>query len=195
MKNIFLALVVSCFTIGMTAQRERSIDLDEWYVSLGVNAINSLGTKSPFSDPGDWAFKFPITAAIETRWSELFAVEVALSLNGFDANSPIDAVGPSDEDIPYISVDSALKYYFGHHILPRAEWIDFYANAGFGLFILDDANLSFNFGGGVLFWLNRDHTFGLRAQGIGKFAFNHSDTGVVYPNNHFQYSLQAVIKL
>lgn len=195
MKKIFLALVIACFTITLTAQDERSIEFDEWYLSFGVNAINSLGTKQPFADPEDWAFKFPIAAAVETRISNLFAVEVSLSLNGFDADSRIDAAGPTDESLPYIGVDSSLKYYFGQYLLPRAEWIDFYANAGIGLFILDDTNISFNVGGGVLFWLNRYHTFGLRAQGIGKFALNHSNSGSVYPNNHFQYSLQAVIRL
>ncbi len=195
MKKIFLALVISCFTLAITAQSDRSIQQDEWYLSVGVNAINSLGTKNPFESPSDWAFRFPISAAIETRWSEVFSVEVGLSLNGFEANSRLDATGPPTEDLTYFAVDSSLKYYFGQTIFPQAEWIDFYANAGLGLFILDDANVSFNIGGGVLFWLNRAGTVGIRAQGLGKFAINHSDTGHVYPNNHFQYSLQAIFKL
>ena len=195
MKRILLASVITCFTFVITAQSERSIREDEWLLSVGVNTINSLGTKNPFEDPSDWAFRFPLMASIEGKFFDLFSLEVDLSLNGFEENERLDAAGPPSEDFTYLGIDTALKYYFGEYIFPRAEWIDFYAKAGLGFFIIDDANIAFNFGGGALFWLNRAHTFGLRAQGVGKFAFDHSDRGSVYPNNHFQYSLQAVFKL
>jgi hypothetical protein len=195
MKKIFLALVVSCFTLAITAQIDRSIDMDEWYVSVGVNTINSLGSKNPLESPGDWAFKTPISASIETRWTDLFAVEIGLSLNGFEAGERLDAAGPPQEDLTYFAIDTSFKYYFGEYILPRQEWVDFYVNAGLGLFIIDDANLSINLGGGAIFWLNRNHTFGLKPQALAKFAVNHRDAGQIYPNNHFQYSLQAIFKL
>jgi hypothetical protein len=195
MKKIFLALVISCFTLAITAQSDRSVQQDEWYISVGVNTINSLGSKNPLDSPGDWAFKTPISASIETRWSELFALEVGLNLNGFDAGSRLDAAGPPEDNLTYFAIDTSLKYYFGEYILPRQEWIDFYVNAGLGLFILDDANLSVNIGGGLLFWFNPSHTFGIKAQGLAKFAANHRDSGQFYPNNHFQYSLQAIFKL
>lgn len=197
MRKILLVLVISCFTLVITAQSDRSLRQDEWLLSAGVNTINSLGTKSPFKDSGDWAFKTPFYVAGETRWSRLFSIEVALSFNSFEANSPIDGSGPTNKDLNYFAVDSSLKYYFGEYILPKAEWLDFYANTGLGMFVLDDANLSFNFGGGAVFWLNktRGGSFGIRVQGLGKFAINHSNSGHVYPNNHFQYSLGAVFKL
>jgi hypothetical protein len=195
MKKIFLALVVSCFTLAITAQIDRSIDMDEWYVSVGVNTINSLGSKNPLESPGDWAFKTPISASIETRWTDLFAVEIGLSLNGFEAGERLDAAGPPQEDLTYFAIDTSFKYYFGEYILPRQEWVDFYVNACLGLFIIDDANLSINLGGGAIFWLNRNHTFGLKPQALAKFAVNHRDAGQIYPNNHFQYSLQAIFKL
>jgi hypothetical protein len=195
MKKIFLAFVVSCFTFAITAQSDRSVEEDEWYLSVGFNTVNSLGSKNPVESPGDWAFRTPISASIETRWSELFSLEVGLSLNGFEANSRIDGIGPNDDDITYFAVDSSFKYYFGEFILPRQEWVDFYVATGLGLFIIDDANLSANIGGGVLFWLNRSHSFGIKAQGLAKFAINHSDNGIIYPNNHFQYSLQAIFRL
>jgi hypothetical protein len=195
MKKIFLALVVSCFTLAITAQIDRSINMDEWYVSVGVNTINSLGSKNPLESPGDWAFKTPISASIETRWTDLFAVEIGLSLNGFEAGERLDAAGPPQEDLTYFAIDTSFKYYFGEYILPRQEWVDFYVNAGLGLFIIDDANLSINLGGGAIFWLNRNHTFGLKPQALAKFAVNHRDAGQIYPNNHFQYSLQAIFKL
>ena len=73
------------------------------------------------------------------------------------------------------------------------DWIDIYGNAGLGFFSIDETNISANLGGGLLFWINGDKTFGIRAQVIGKFAFNHSDSGL--DNNHYQYHLQAVFKL
>ncbi|MDP5082023.1 MAG: hypothetical protein NWP87_05145 [Winogradskyella sp.] len=195
MKRIFLALVVSCFTLAISGQSDRSIEQDEWYVSVGVNTINSLGSKNPLESPGDWAFKTPISASIETRWTDLFSLEIGLSLNGFDAGAPLDAAGPPAEDLIYFAVDTSLKYYFGEYILPRQEWFDLYIGAGLGLFVIEDANLSFNIGGGAIFWLNRNHTFGLKPQAVAKFAANHRDAGQIYPNNHFQYSIQAVFKL
>ena len=195
MKKILLALVVSCFTLTITAQIERSIEEDEWYVSVGVNTINSLGSKNPVESPSDWAFSMPLSASVETRWIDLFSLEIGLSLNEFTANERLDAAGPPIEDLTYFAIDTSLKYYFGELIFPRQEWIDFYVNGGLGLFIIDDANLSINIGGGALFWLNRNHTFGIKAQGLAKFAANHRDRGQIYPNNHFQYSLQAIFKL
>lgn len=195
MKKIFLALVISCITLTTFAQSDRSLRQDEWLINVGFNTINSLGSKNPFKSPGDWAFRFPLAFGAETRWSELFTLEIALSLNGFAENAPLDAVGPPSTNETYIALDTSLKYYFGEYIFPRTEWIDFYGNAGLGVFSLDGANISANIGGGALFWLNRNNTFGFRLQGIGKFALNHSDNGRVYANNHFQYSLQLVFKL
>lgn len=194
MKNLFIAFFVSCFTLAITAQSERSIRYDEWLLSVGFNTVNSLGSKNPFEDPGDWAYKLPFAASIEGKWFDLFSIEVAASLNGFKADGRVDA-GPPEEDITYFAVDTNLKYYFGEYIFPRAEWIDFYGTAGLGLFFLDDTNISLNAGGGVQFWLDRGQSFGIKAQGIAKFALDHSDKGTVYPNNHFQYNLMLVFRL
>ncbi|BAO76173.1 hypothetical protein WPG_1943 [Winogradskyella sp. PG-2] len=147
------------------------------------------------ADPGDWAVKYPLIAGVETRWNKLFTIELAFSLNGFNSGQSLDASGPPSEDISYFSIDTALKYYFGEALFPDARWLDFYASGGLGFFSLDDGNTSVNFGGGAIFWLTRNQTFGIKLQGLGKFALNHSNKGEVYPNNHFQYSLQALFRL
>ena len=77
----------------------------------------------------------------------------------------------------------------------NTDWIDLYATAGLGFFSLKDANISINAGGGIMFWLDRRKSYGIRAQGLGKFALDHSNSGQVYPNNHFQYSISALIRL
>ena len=194
MKNIFIAFFISCFTLALTAQSERSIRQDEWLLSVGVNTVNSLGSKNPFEDPGDWAYKFPLSASIEGKWFDLFSIEINASLNGIKAGGRVDNGAPED-DITYFAVDTHLKYYFGEYIFPEADWIDFYGTGGLGLFFLDDTNISLNAGGGVQFWLNRSQSFGIKAQGVAKFALDHSNKGTVYQNNHFQYSMMLVFRI
>ena len=196
MKKLILIALVATFSLSTFAQSgSYGRESNEWYLSVGVNAINSLGSKSPIYHPGDWTFEFPISAAVEFNWTEKFAIEQSITFNGFAEGSKIDVVnpGPIEKDYNYLSLDTHIKYYFGRHILPQKDWIDFYANAGIGFFHIDETNISLNFGGGVLVWLNDNRTFGLRGQIIGKFAFNHPDSG--YDNNHYQYHLQAIFKL
>lgn len=186
-KLVLIALLIS-FSLSSFAQRSEK----DWYLNIGVNAINSLGSQNPLYQPNNWSFQTPISGAVEFNWSEKFSIEQSITFNGFTSENTIDNAD-LQEDYNYLSLDTHVKYYFGRHILPNTEWIDFYANAGIGFFHIDETNISANLGGGVLAWLNASRTFGLRAQCIGKFAFNHPDSG--YDNNHFQYHLQAVFKL
>ena len=129
------------------------------------------------------------------NWTEKFAIEQSITFNGFTTENRIDSdYNNLKEDYNYLSLDTHVKYYFGEHILgDRIDWLELYVNAGIGFFHIDETNMSANLGGGVLVWLNNSRTFGLRAQTIGKFAFNHPDSG--YDDNHYQYHLQAVFKL
>ncbi|EDP71443.1 hypothetical protein FBALC1_03127 [Flavobacteriales bacterium ALC-1] len=189
MKKLILIIALGTFSLSSFAQRSNS----EWSLSVGLNSVNSLGSRSPIFHPGDWGTQFPISAAIELNWSDNFAIEQSITLNGFTEDDEIDGVN-LDKDYNYISFDTHVKYYFGEYIFRRGvDWIDFYANAGLGFFHIDETNISANIGGGVLFWLNKNRTFGLRTHVIGKFAFNHKDSGL--DNNHYQYHLQAVFKL
>lgn len=197
MKNTVL-LAVLIFILGMHThygQSVRSIDKNEWLVSVGVNAINSQGSKSPFGSISDWAFRFPLAVGVETKWTRLFSLEIAANLNGFEEGAVLDAAGPPDDDLVYLSLDANLKYYFGEYVFKNAEWLDFYALAGIGYFDLDGGNLSANVGGGAMIWVNSNKTFALKPQVVGKFAFNHSNKGSLYANNHIQFNMMAVIKL
>ncbi len=189
MKKLILIVTLVAFSLSSFAQRNN----DEWFLSVGFNTVNHLGSRSPIYHPGDWAGKFPISAAIELSWSDNFAIEQSITLNGFREGGEIDGV-ILEKDYSYISFDTHVKYYFGQeHLFPRTDWIDLYVNAGLGFFSIDETNISANLGGGVLFWLNDNRSFGIRAQVIGKFAFNHAESGL--DNNHYQYHLQAVFKL
>ena len=188
MKKLFLLVLLVSFSLSSFAQRGEK----DWYLNIGLNTINHLGSRSPIYHPEDWVTSFPISAAVEFNWSEKFAIEQSITFNDYNKGDDIDG-RILKEDYNYLSLDTHVKYYFGQHIFPRTDWIDFYANAGLGFFHIDETNISANLGGGVLFWLNNNRTFGLRAQVIGKFAFNHSESGL--DNNHYQYHLQAVFKL
>ncbi|WP_400076746.1 outer membrane beta-barrel protein [Winogradskyella sp. R77965] len=185
-----LILIVTLLTLSLSSFAQRNYD--EWYLSVGLNSINSLGSRSPIFHPGDWAKRFPVSAAVEFNWSEKFGIEQSITFNGFTEDDEIDGADLK-KDYNYISFDTHLKYYFGQYIFPNSDQIDLYANAGLGFFQIDETNISANLGGGIMYWVNRTRNFGIRAQVIGKFAFNHAESGL--DNNHFQYHLQAVFRL
>lgn len=197
MRNLFVTLVIFFITSETYAQYElnRSVRPREVFVSVGLNTVNSQGTKNPFGDIGDWGTRIPLSVNAETLWFKQFTIDLGLSLNGYKEGKPLDAAGPPPKNLTYFAIDASLKYYFGEFIFPRTEWFDLYAAAGPGFFVLDDSNISFNLGGGALFWFNRDRTIGIKAQALAKFALNHSNSGRDYANNHFLYQLQAIFKL
>ncbi|PYE82724.1 hypothetical protein DFQ11_101149 [Winogradskyella epiphytica] len=197
MKKIFLIILLVAFSLSSFAQRHQ----DQWFFSIGVNAINDVGTKNPYKNSSDWAFKFPLSAAVEFNWAENIAIEQSLTFNGFNKGDFLDPYPNAARDYNYISLDTHLKYYFGDLLLGKApsrnaEWFDIYVNGGLGFSHIDETNISANVGGGVLFWLNREKSFGIRLQTIAKFALNHSDSDMVnIDNNHFQHHIQFVFKL
>ena len=190
MKKLFLIALLITFSFSSFAQRNSN----DWYLNIGVNAINSLGSQSPIYHPEDWSFKFPVAAAVEFNWTERFAIEQSITFNGFNSYDDEIDNGVLKRDYNYISLDTHVKYYLGEHLFGRrTDWVNIYVNGGLGFFHIDETNISANIGGGVLFWLNKNRTFGLRAQTIAKFAFEHPKSG--FDNNHYQYHLQAVFKL
>jgi len=190
MRNI-LTVVFALFFITSILGQGRSYT-KEWFASIGLNAINSKGSQSPFNGMDEWAINIPLSAAVELKWSTGLALEQSVTLNSFAEGDIIDGfVLP--EDYSYLSFDTHVKYYFGKHIFPDTDWLDFYGNAGAGFFSIDNTNISFNLGGGLLFWLNRRQTIGIRAQVIGKFALDHSESGI--DNNHYQAHIQAFFAL
>jgi len=193
---LFLILTLSLPLHQLMAQSTRSIEKNEWLLSIGVNAINNQGTQSPADNVSDFAFRNPLAIGVETKWNRLFSVELAGSINGFKEGANNLDSGPAENNITYWAIDTNLKYYFGEYLFPKTEWLDFYGLAGIGYFHITDGNLSGNLGGGAMFWFGRSKSFGLKAQALAKLAFDHSDQGTNNDaNNHFQFQLQAVIRL
>ena len=198
MRNLVLFLILaSIFTFDAQSQTTSGTKYatdseevqDPWKLSVGVNAVGSLGERQPFARLGDFQFKTPIALAIENRWSKYFSLEQDLTINGYNKGEEIDG-GILKKDFTYISTNTYIKYYFSD-VLFNADWLDFYAGAGFGIFIVDELNSSGNLVLGGTVWVSEK--IGLRLQGIGKFAVNAKDRQ--FDNNHFQYMLQVVIKL
>ncbi|WP_299519998.1 hypothetical protein [Winogradskyella sp.] len=187
-----LLLLTALLTFSLNSFGQASSSNTEWFASVGLNAINSQGTQSPVGGLSDWAINIPVSLAVEVGWTSGLSIEQAFTLNSFAEGDEIDGV-TLQEDFTYFSFDTHAKYYFGKHIFPSVDWIDFYGNAGVGFFNVDETNISLNLGGGVLFWLNRRQTFGIRAQIIGKFALDHADSG--FDNNHYQAHIQAIFAL
>ncbi len=192
MRKLFLPTLLLALAINFNSYGQASRSDTEWFASVGLNAINSQGTQSPFGNIGDWHINIPVSLAVEVAWTSGLSIEQAFTLNSFAEGDQIDNITLT-EDFTYFSFDTHAKYYFGQHIFPSVDWIDFYGNAGVGFFNVDETNVSLNLGGGVLVWLNRRQTIGIRAQIIGKFALDHKDSG--FDNNHYQTHIQAIFAL
>lgn len=184
--SFFIALFFTTFTL--TAQGPDA----DWLLNIGFNAVNNLQTQNPVFKPEKWALQNPFAVSVERRISDRFFVEGAFTLNGFEKGSSAIFVN-IQEDLTYYSFDVHAKVYYGDQIFYKIDWIDLYLNAGFGYFGIEKSNASFNLGGGILFWLNKKRSLGVRLQTIGKLAFNNKNE--VIDGNHYQYHLQAVFKL
>ncbi|WP_370390782.1 hypothetical protein [uncultured Winogradskyella sp.] len=190
MKNIFLALVFLLVSLNSETFAQRYDK--EWFASIGLNAINTQGTRSPVGEIGDWAINVPISAAIELSWTSGLSIEQAFTINAFNEGDRLDE-GVLTEDLTYVSFDTHAKYYFRKHIFPDWDWLELYGNAGVGFFTIDETNISANIGGGAQVWLNRRQTIGVRLQTIAKFALDAEESG--FDNNHYQTHLQLVFAL
>lgn len=200
MKNLVLFLIlVSLVSFDSQSQTTSNTEYDTtaesdyinspWKLSVGVNAVGSLGTRQPFARLGEFQFKNPLALAIENKWSKYFSLEQDITLNGYEVENEIDG-GILTKDYTYFSTNTYIKYYFSD-VLFAADWIDLYAGAGFGIFTVNELNSSGNLLFGSTIWVSEK--IGVRIQGIGKFAVNAKDRQ--FDNNHFQYTLQAVFKL
>jgi len=188
-KTTFILLFSLVFsTLSFSQQANRTVGNQaefrpEFRIAVGVNAIQNLGTREPFTDFDEWSFGIPFSAALEYKFSEKWAVEQAFSLNKSKDN--ID--GDTTEEYTYFATNTNLKWYPN---LLKSDKFKLFANAGLGIFNIDDLNTSANLGGGILYWFS--DSFGLRGSALGKWAIDNTRR---YDSNHYQYMLEAIIKL
>jgi hypothetical protein len=194
MKKIVLLLFCvayvsfDCYSQSMTKKQLRGEDT--WVISVGVNAIGSLGTRNPFEKLDEFQFDRPLALAVQHRWSRLFSIEQDFTMNRFTETTIIDG-NPVPEDLNYFSTNTYFKYYISDELFRTATWFDIFVGGGIGLFSIDEFNTSGNLIIGGAFWIS--DSIGIRLQGVGKFALNHKDNR--FDNNHLQYMLQAIFRL
>ena len=186
MKN--LILLVLCF-FGFTSlvysqelntTQYKKENSTTYQVSIGVNTVNNV-LRSPLSNPGDWAFKNPITVGIEAR--DFYTKDLALVLD-FGYNE-------YDSGMRYFSLDGSFKYYLNDWI--KSKKLEIAPMAGGGAFNFDRTNISFNLGGSVAYWFS--DKIGVRIKSLAKFAFNQNDENYNIANGHYQHFLELVFKL
>ncbi|WP_298754894.1 hypothetical protein [uncultured Psychroserpens sp.] len=193
MKKIILFLIlVSLFSYDSQSQvSKRDLrNIEAWTVSVGVNAVGSLGTRNPFEKLGDFEFNRPLALSVQHRWSRYLSVEQDFTMNRFKITSRIDN-GSLPEEFNYFSTNTYVKYFFSDELFPEALWLDLFVGGGLGIFSIDELNTSANLALGGAYWFNSN--IGVRLQGVGKFAFNAKDNR--FDNNHFQYVLQVMFRL
>ena len=188
MKKVVVFLFISMIGYTIHAQRFQRFDSD-WKVGVGINAVGSLGTRNPVKNLGDFAFQFPLAVTVEHQWSEQFALEQDITLNGFKAGAVLDGITLS-EKLTYFSTNTNLKWYFTDYLFD-VDWLDLYISGGLGIFYMDEINTSANLSAGAQYWFNE--TIAVRLQSTGKLATNPKDH--IYANNHFQHVLQVVFRL
>lgn len=189
MKKLIICLFISVIGHTVHAQRFTNPESD-WKVSVGLNAVGNLGTRNPVKNLDQFAFKFPLMFAVEHQWSEQLAVELDLSLNGFNKGDIVDGSTVLNKDLTYFSTNTNLKWYFTNYFFD-AEWLDLYVSGGVGIFKLDKTNTSANLSAGAQYWFNEN--IGLRLQFTAKLAANHKTE--LYANNHYQHSLLVFFRL
>lgn len=189
MKKIIICLFISIIGYTVNAQRFHTFE-PEWKASVGFNAVGSLGTRNPVQKLDQFAFRLPLIASIEYHWSEHFAAEQNISLNGFKTGKIFDGGRPSTKDLTYFSADTSIKWYFSNYIYDYEE-LELYLGAGVGIFHIDELNTSANLTAGLQYWV--DENIAIRLQATGKFATSPEDHR--FSNNHFQHALQVVFRL
>ncbi len=192
-KGLLFLIVVFLFSFDSYSQRFSKAefrDTKTWTLSVGVNAVGSLGTQNPFKDLGKFEFKQPLAVAVQYRWSKSFSLEQDFTLNKFSTSSTIDN-GSVPDDFNFFSTNTYFKYYFSENIFPNALWLDLYTGGGLGVFKVNDVNGSFNLVLGGIAWITP--SIGVSLQGVGKFAFNHRNER--YATNHIQYMLYTIFRL
>lgn len=186
-KNLTLLVMLAVFSNVLAQFNEQ-----EWQLSFGLNAIADPDSDLPTSLGEGVIFNsVPVALGLQYNLSDNFAIEQSVTFNKFP--NDVKNSGPLDKKYFYFSADTSVKYNFGQLFLPRRNRLELTVNAGLGFYQVEKVDTTINIGGGVLWWLTDDKTFGLRLQTLGKFGKDGANEFI--SNNYFQHHLQFVIAL
>src|SRR5210317_1647130 len=136
-----LIVLVICFLTSFAFVNAQRVDVEssfrkEFRIALGVNAIQNLGTRKPFTDINEWAFSIPISAAFEYKFARNWSIEQAFNVNKYDIDSNLDG-NISTKEYTFLGTNTNLKWYPN---LLKSEKLKLFANAGIGVFKMDEIN-------------------------------------------------------
>ncbi|MBT8260637.1 MAG: hypothetical protein KJN82_04930 [Bacteroidia bacterium] len=191
MKKITFLLVIFLISSSLSFGQDETISNNkyrsEFRIAVGINAIQNLGTRQPFTDIDEWSFGLPLSAGFEYNFARNWSVEQAITINKFSSGSNIDTAITS-EDYTFLGTNTNIKFY-PHW--SKSDNFKLFANAGLGVFKIEELNTSANLGGGILYWFS--DKIGLRGTALAKWAIDNKER--VYDTNHFQYMLEVIFKL
>lgn len=190
MKNLkqlvfILTVVICCLFI----QRINAQDaLNKWEVGLGLNTVaNPIRIGSLLDNVADSDFTEDFTTSnfdaasykldISRYIGSKFSFGTSTSLNNITLNND-----PSNEDLPFISINGRFKYGIGNGLAFKP-----YALLGGGYTWVDDIGAG-TVSGGVGFSLFLSNNFGINIEGLYRQSF--LDRGT----HHSQYSAGLVFK-
>ncbi len=177
LKLTFAALI---FISGITSQAQttkekRFINDYKWKVSLQMNIMDFGFDKDDPTNTENWnMLSFPSRVAIETNLVNHLSAELAVAMNKIEEGHMVNGK-IANKDLDVIAVDANLKYSLGG--LFNIPIVDPYIATGAGYLQLDGtSNATFNYGGGINFWLAdlaflRDYRF-MRDRRISRFGLN-----------------------
>ena len=192
-KILFLLSVFAAFSIGASNSSKDSIQPNKWVFKVGVNIVDSTGEAKVtnfFEDYDEFAFGgTPLKVNIERRFNELFAFEIAGSLNEWKAGKGVidnDFSVPLTEDQDYFAVDANLKFYIdeGFNWFTGSDWFEMYLSGGVGYFKVTEGGTTANFGTGFNLWISE--SIGLNIETVAKWILDSEPA--IYDSAHIQYS-------
>lgn len=172
------------FTLTVLAQNtENNISADNRYFSLtfGLNMIDNGGNSVLPFDGNKINFNTPFFLTAEQRIKNNWSLSLMLSTNKLELYNP-------SIKAPYFSSDLFANLYLDDLIFNNDN-IDLYVGLGTGIHTVDGKGAgSFNFTGGLRFWLSDKVAINL--QSIGKVNYD----GIAQVDNHYQFNLGVTFK-
>ena len=184
MKHNLFFVIFFCSLFSM-AQRYQKVDnYEKWSFKVGLNAVNNSGDSNVFKvfETDKMAFSNPIAAGLDYKISPHWSVGFFISNNKFLKSKAVIDGEVITKNLGYLATDVNAKYYLWSAQREEKNNFTMYFSGGFGAFNLSGASLSYNFGGGLTYWINS--SLGVNFETMAKWS---GEDDVLYNTGHIQY--------
>ncbi|TRZ42525.1 OmpA family protein [Robertkochia solimangrovi] len=191
MKNLYFYTCLLCiFASNYTLLAQRDDESATWYFGIGYNVVDDSGREARqlFDISKNWNYVwFPSTVTAGYMFNNGFRVTFMGNYNQYKDGKQInlkDQIG----DEPFWAFDGLVEY--GLNIFYRERnrnLIDPFLSAGFGYTSNDAAydGMTFDAGGGLNLWIDRNWAISMRA--LGKWGIGDNK------NNYKHYSIGVLL--